>query len=58
MPTIEDYGFGHVIIGRGGTHPRRIVLTGRLVRNWRRKGGHGLVLEDLADMLDELPQCL
>jgi hypothetical protein len=35
-----------------------IVLPKRVVRGWWRKEGHGLVLEDLEEVLDELPKRL
>jgi hypothetical protein len=58
MPVIEGYGFGHVTIdGREETRDV-IVLPERVVRNWWRREGHGLVLEDLDDVLDELPERL
>jgi hypothetical protein len=58
MPTIDGYGFGHVTIdGREETRDV-IVLPRRVVRGWWRKDGHGLVLEDLSDVLDELPERL
>jgi hypothetical protein len=55
MPEIEGYGFGRVTIdGREETRDV-IVLPERVVRGWWRKEGHGLVLEDLEEVLDELP---
>jgi hypothetical protein len=58
MATIEGYRFGHVVIdGREETRDL-IVLPGRVVRNWWRRDGHGLVLEDLAEVLDDLPERL
>ena len=58
MPAIEGYGFGRVTIdGREETRDV-IVLPGRVVRGWWRKDGHGLVLEDLDEVLDELPERL
>ena len=58
MPRIERYSFGHVTVeGREETRDV-IVLPERVVRGWWRKDGHGLVLEDLADVLDELPERL
>ena len=58
MPVIESYRFGHVTIdGREETRDV-IVLPDRVVRDWWRKDGHGLVLEDLADVLDDLPERL
>jgi hypothetical protein len=58
MPEIDRYGFGRVTIdGREETRDV-IVLPNRVVRGWWRKDGHGLVLEDLDEVLDELPQRL
>jgi hypothetical protein len=58
MPEIEGYGFGRVTIdGREETRDV-IVLPGRVVRGWWRKEGHGLVLEDLGEVLDEFPERL
>jgi hypothetical protein len=58
MPEIEGYGFGRVTVdGREETRDV-IVLPGRVVRGWWRKEGHGLALEDLDEVLDELPERL
>lgn len=58
MPEIGDYAFGRVTIdGREETRDV-IVLPGRIVRGWWREDGHGLVLEDLDEVLDELPERL
>jgi hypothetical protein len=58
MPEIEAYGFGRVTIdGREETRDV-IVLPQRVVCGWWRKEGHGLVLEDLDEVLDELPERL
>jgi hypothetical protein len=58
MPAIEGYGFGRVTIdGREETRDV-IVLPQRVVRGWWRKEGHGLVLEDLDEVLEELPERL
>jgi len=55
MPTIDGYDFGHVVIdGREETRDV-IVLPHRVLRDWWRKDGHGLVLEDLNEVLEELP---
>jgi hypothetical protein len=35
-----------------------IVLPGRVVARWWRRDGHALVMEDLRDVLDELPERL
>ena len=55
MARIEDYEFGSVVVD-GEVHRRDvIVLPGRVVSGWWRREGHGLVLEDLDEVLDELP---
>ncbi len=58
VSRIEDYTFGHVLVD-GHPHTRDvIVLPTRVVANWWRKDGHALVLEDLEDVIDELPERL
>ena len=58
MAKLRDYRFGHVIVeGREVTRDV-IVLPHRVVSNWWRRDGHSLVLEDLEDVLDELPERL
>jgi hypothetical protein len=58
MPEIDGYVFGRVTIdGRDETRDV-IVLSERVVRGWWRKEGHGLVLADLDEVLDELPEHL
>lgn len=58
MERIREYRFGHVVVD-GETHTRDvIVLPARVVGDWWRKEGHGLVLEDLRDVVDELPERL
>jgi hypothetical protein len=58
MAEIGGYGFGRVTIdGREETRDV-IVLPGRVVRGWWRKEGHRLVLEDLDEVLDQLPERL
>jgi hypothetical protein len=58
MARLEDYRFGRVVVdGREETRDV-IVLPGRVIRNWWRKDGHALVLDDLEDVLDDLPEQL
>ena len=58
MARIEEYSFGHVVVD-GEEHSRDvIVLPKRVVGNWWRRDGHSLVIEDLDDVLDELPERL
>jgi hypothetical protein len=55
---IEGYRFGRVVVdGREQTRDV-IVLPRRVVSNWWRRDGHALVLEDLAGVLEELPERL
>jgi hypothetical protein len=58
MATISDYSFGRITVDGHEETRDLIVLPHRLVRNWRRHDGHTLVLDDLADVLDELPETL
>jgi hypothetical protein len=58
MARIERYSFGRVTVdGREETRDV-IVLPKRVVRDWWRKDGHALILEDLEAVLDELPNRL
>jgi hypothetical protein len=55
MARIDQYEFGRIVVdGREETRDL-IILPGRVVRNWWRQDGHGLVLDDLAEVLEELP---
>jgi hypothetical protein len=55
VARIEDYSFGRIVVD-GREHSRDlIVLPDRVVGNWWRRDGHSLVIEDLDDVLDELP---
>jgi hypothetical protein len=58
MPRIDAYRFGHIVVD-GAEHTRDvIVLPTRVVGDWWRTEGHRLVLEDLADVIDEMPEHL
>lgn len=55
MARLEDYSFGRVVAD-GEEHRRDlIVLPERIVADWWRSDGHSLVMDDLADVADELP---
>src|SRR5919198_6664346 len=58
MPRIEDYRFGQVVVD--GKEQRRdvIVLPDRVVSGWGRADGHPLMLADLDDVIEELPERL
>jgi hypothetical protein len=58
MAKINDYRFGHIVLD-GTEHDRDvIILPDRVISNWWRKDGHSLVLDDLDEVLDELPNQL
>lgn len=58
MPRLEGYSFGRVTAD-GERHTRDlIILPDRVVGNWWRRDGHSLVLEDLDEVIDELPDRL
>jgi hypothetical protein len=58
MARLEGYRFGRILVD-GREHTRDvIVLPGRVVGNWWRRDGHALVVEDLEDVIDELPHRL
>ena len=56
MPRIEEYRFGHVIVDGAEETRDVIVLPDRVLTNWRRADGHRLVLADLIEVIDELPE--
>jgi hypothetical protein len=58
MPRIEGYRFGRVMVDGQEQTRDVIVLPNRVVTGWRRREGHALVLEDLEDVLSELPKLL
>jgi hypothetical protein len=58
MTRLENYSFGRITVD-GEEHRRDvIVLPDRVVGDWWRRDGHSLVIEDLDDVLDELPERL
>jgi hypothetical protein len=58
MNRIEGYQFGRVLVDGQEETRDVIVLPDRVIRNWWRKDGHSLVMEDLEEVLDELPNRL
>lgn len=55
MARLEGYSFGRVLVDGEEETRDVIVLPERVVRNWWRREGHALVLDDLEAVLDELP---
>ena len=58
MARLEGYEFGRLAVDGEEQTRDVIVLPGRVVTNWWRQDGHSLVLQDLEDVLDELPEHL
>lgn len=58
MARLGDYGFGRLIVDGSEQTRDLIVLPDRVVTNWWRREGHSLVLEDLEEVLDLLPERL
>jgi hypothetical protein len=55
VARIEGYEFGRVLVDGNEHRQDVIVLPDRVVAGWWRREGHGLVLDDLEEVLDELP---
>jgi hypothetical protein len=58
MARIDQYEFGRIVVDGREEISDLIILPDRVVRNWWRRDGHALVLDDLAEVLDELPSHL
>jgi len=58
VARIENYSPGHVVVDGVELNRDVIVLPNRVLPNWWRRDGHSLVIEDLEDVLDELPERL
>jgi hypothetical protein len=58
MSRITNYEFGRIRVD-GKEHTRDVIVTpSRVVGDWWRRDGHSLVIEDLDDVVDDLPQRL
>jgi hypothetical protein len=55
MSRIQSYSFGHIVVDGEEATNDVIVLPGRVVHNWWRRDGHALVMEDLDEVVEELP---
>jgi hypothetical protein len=55
VARLDGYSFGRIALDGLEQTRDLIVLPDRVVTNWWRREGHSLVLEDLAEVLDELP---
>jgi hypothetical protein len=58
MAELTEYSFGSLIVD-GEEHTRDlIVLPHRVVPDWWRREGHSLAIEDLDQVIDDLPDRL
>jgi hypothetical protein len=58
MSRIDGYRFGQVVVDDEEQTRDVIVLPDRVLTNWWRADGHRLVLGDLDDVIDDLPERL
>lgn len=58
MPRLERYRFGRVFVDGEEQTRDVIVLPNRVLTGWWRADGHRLVLADLEDVIEELPERL
>ena len=58
MARLEGYSFGRIVVDGEEENRDLIVLPDRVVTNWWRREGHSLVIEDLREVEDELPEKL
>jgi hypothetical protein len=58
MAILTEYRFGHLVIDGQTFTKDVVVLPQRVVSNWWRVDGHSLCMEDLEDVIDELPEAL
>ena len=58
MAQVDDCSFGRIVIDGQEEHADVIRLPNRTVSHWRRRQGHELVIDDLAEALSELPERL
>jgi hypothetical protein len=58
VAKIQDYRFGRLVVEGQPETRDLIVVPGRVVRNWWRRDGHALVMDDLEEIIDELPERL
>jgi hypothetical protein len=58
VARLTDYEFGRIKVD-GTEHTRDvIVLPDRVVDDWWRRDGHSLVIDDLDEVVDQLPERL
>jgi len=55
VARIESYSPGRAVLDGVERNRDLIVLPDRVLDNWWRRDGHSLAIEDLQDVIDELP---
>jgi hypothetical protein len=58
VARIESYSPGRIVVDGVELHRDVIVLPDRVLTEWWRRDGHSLAMEDLDDVLEDLPQRL
>ena len=58
MNTIDSYQFGFIVVNGKKYASDVIIFPDRVRDNWRRKTGHQLCLEDVAEVIAESPELL
>jgi len=58
MNSIDSYQFGLIVIDGEKYTSDVIIFPDRVRDNWRRKAGHQLCLEDIAEVIAEKPEVL
>jgi hypothetical protein len=58
VARLESYSFGRIVVDGEEQTRDLIVLPHRVLTNWWRREGHSLVIDDLREVEDELPQKL
>jgi len=58
MARLEHYSFGHITVDGEQQTRDLIVLPDRVITDWWRRDGHSLAIEDLDEVVDELPERL
>jgi hypothetical protein len=58
VARIESYSPGRVVVDGVEHHRDLIVLPDRVLTEWWRRDGHSLAIEDLDDVVDDLPERL
>jgi len=57
-PEIQAYRFGRIVIDNVVYNRDVIIFPDRVRSDWRRREGHNLALEDLAEVLDGNPETI